>query len=180
MIQCFPSFSQSPLYGGSLTLYSSLSMILALHLLIIQATTWVLIASDILSSPLWVKIANAALFRGLLHINAARKSAIEHSMRWQQLSLRYFLASSTFVMHAPIIGVSWKVTSSDRICIRSVLRLSDETLLIRPHFPTFLFACYLWDSELNTLTTVYSSSDQSTFSVKAQGPIYDFRPNIWF
>ena len=51
--------------------------------------------------------------------------------------------SSTFVMHAPINGVSWKVTLSDRICIRFALRLSEEALLLRPHFPTFLSACYL-------------------------------------
>ena len=77
-------------------------------------------------------------------------------------------------MHALISGVSWKVTLSDRICIQFVLRLSDETLLLGPPVPTFLFACYLWSSKLNTITTVYSSSDQSTSSAEAQGPIYDF------
>ena len=34
----------------------------------------------------------------------------------------------------------------------------------------------LVDSELNTPTIVYSSSDQSTSSDKTQGPIYDFGP----
>jgi len=37
-------------------------------------------------------VAKTALFRGLLHINASRKLAIGHSMRWQQLFLRPFLA----------------------------------------------------------------------------------------
>ena len=77
-------------------------------------------------------------------------------------------------MHAFIRGVSWNVTLSDSICIRSVLRLSEEQLLLGPPVPTFLFACYLWGSKLNTITTVYSSSDQSTSSAEAQGPIYDF------
>ena len=63
-----------------------------------------------------------------------------------------------------------------------MLRLSEETLLLGPPFLTFPLACYLWDSRLNTLTIVYLSSDQSTFSakstssVKAQGPIYNFGP----
>ena len=57
-------------------------MILALHLLIIQSTTWVLVALDTLSGPLWVGIANAALFGGLLHINAAKKLVAKHLMQW--------------------------------------------------------------------------------------------------
>ena len=38
---------------------------------------------------LWVVVAKAALFRGLLHINAARKVVVMHLMWWQQLSHRY-------------------------------------------------------------------------------------------
>ena len=57
-------------------------MILTLHLLIAQAITWVLVPSDILSGPLWVGVAKVALFRGLLHINAARELVVEHLMRW--------------------------------------------------------------------------------------------------
>ena len=56
-------------------------MILALHLLIIQATTWVLVPSDTLSGPLWVGATKVALFRGILYINAARKLAAEHLIR---------------------------------------------------------------------------------------------------
>ena len=48
-------------------------MILALYLLIVQATTWVFVLSDTFPSPLWVRVAKAALFRGLLHINIVRK-----------------------------------------------------------------------------------------------------------
>ena len=55
-------------------------MILTLHLLIVQATTWVFVPSDTLSGPLWVGVAKTALLRGLLHINAARELAAEHLM----------------------------------------------------------------------------------------------------
>ena len=75
-------------------------------------------------------------------------------------------SSSMFVMLAPSSGVSWKVTLSDRICIRSSLDLSDKIFLLKTPFPTFPLECYLGDSKLNTLTIVYLSSDQSTFSPK--------------
>ena len=82
-------------------------------------------------------------------------------------------SSNMFAMLAPSSGVSWKVTLSDRAYIRSTLGLSEEIFLLRTPFHwniTFV------DFELNTLTTVYSSSNQSTSSDKVQGPIYDFRP----
>ena len=90
---------RSSIHGGSLTLYSSFWMILILHLLIIWVTTWVFVPSDTLSSFLWVVVAKTALFRGLLHINAARKLVARHSMRWQQLFFRYFL-TSTLPIHS--------------------------------------------------------------------------------
>ena len=81
-----------------------------------------------------------------------------------------------FIIHVLISGISWKVTLIDRIYIWSVLCLSEEILLLGPPPPTFPFATYSWDFKLNTLTTVYSFSDQSTSSAKAQSPIYSFRP----
>ena len=57
-------------------------MILAIHLLIAQATTWVLVPSDTLSGLLWVEVAKAALFKGLLYINAAKELATEHLIWW--------------------------------------------------------------------------------------------------
>ena len=57
------------------------------------------------------------------------------------------------------------------ICICSVLHLSDKILIL-----TFLFVTYSRDSKLNTLTTVYSSLDHPTFSVKVQEPIYNLGP----
>ena len=153
-------------------------MILTLHLLIIQATTQVLVTLNILSSLLWVGTTNATLFRGLLNINVARKLAAGHSMRWQQLFLRYFLAFTLLVrsrctsFSAEFPGMSlWVIEYT-----WSVLCLSEETFLLGPHFLTFPLACYLWDFELNTLTMVYSSSNQSTSLAKTQDPIYNFGP----
>ena len=48
-------------------------MILALHLLIMQATTRVLVPLDTFPNLLQVMATNAALFKGLIHINAARR-----------------------------------------------------------------------------------------------------------
>ena len=62
-------------------------------------------------------------------------------------------------MYVPISEISWKVTLNDKIYIWPVLGLSEETILLEPLFPTFPFARYLWDFELNTLTTAYSSLD---------------------
>ena len=53
-------------------------MILALHLLIVQAITWVLVLLDTFSNPLWVAAAKVALFKGFLHINAGRRFGGKH------------------------------------------------------------------------------------------------------
>ena len=82
------------LHGGFSTLYRLFLIIWTLHLLITWISTWVPIPSDTPFSLLWVAAAKAALFRGLLHINAARKVAVVHLMWWWQLFLRYFEFSS--------------------------------------------------------------------------------------
>ena len=49
---------------------------------------------------LWFSVSCGSLgtlFRGLLHINAARKVAIVYLMQWQQLFLRYFWVSFILV-----------------------------------------------------------------------------------
>ena len=53
------------------------------------------------------------LFRGLLHINAARKVAAVHLMWWQQLFPKIFLYHYllyTCLKSILIVGVSWKIT----------------------------------------------------------------------
>ena len=52
------------------------------------------------------------LFRGLLHINAVRKAAVVHLMRWWQFFSKIFLCSYPFPVHLKSIftaGASWKV-----------------------------------------------------------------------
>ena len=98
--------SGSLFHDGFLLLYSPLQMILAFHLLIIQAYTWVSVPLDTLSGVLWVIVANVALFRGPVHINAAKKLTAGHSMRWQQLSLRYFWVPILLV-HSCSGGATW-------------------------------------------------------------------------
>ena len=44
--------------------------------------TWVHVPSDTLFGFWWVVIAKAALFKGLLHINAAKKVDVVYLMRW--------------------------------------------------------------------------------------------------
>ena len=52
------------------------------------------------------------LFRGLLYINADRKAAVVHLMRWWQLFSQIFLCSYPFPVHLKSIftaGASWRV-----------------------------------------------------------------------
>ena len=103
MLQYSPLLFFLPLlHGGFSTLYRLFLIIWTLHLLIIWTLhllitwtpTWVPIPSDILFSPLWVAAVKATLFKGLLHINAAKKVAAMHLMWWWQLFHRYFEFSS--------------------------------------------------------------------------------------
>ena len=88
-LSIFSSISQ----GGSLILYNSLWIILALHLSFIWDFTWVFVPLDISSGSLWVVITRDSLFRFLLHINAVRKVVIVNLMQWQQLFLGSFVLS---------------------------------------------------------------------------------------
>ena len=67
-----PPFFAIPHSWGSLSLYITFQSILTLHLLIVQATIWVLIPSAIFPNPLWVAATKVALFMGPFIINAAR------------------------------------------------------------------------------------------------------------
>ena len=79
-----------PFNEESSTLYSLFWIIFTFHLLIIWTLTWVLVPLVTFPSSLWVAVAKIALFRGLLHINAANRVAVVHLMRWCQHSLTYF------------------------------------------------------------------------------------------
>ena len=75
------------------------------------------------------------LFRGLLHINAARKVAAMHLMRWWQLFPKIFLYSyllRTCLKSIHIVGVSWKTTQVTRMPAQLIFVRSEEGVLLRP------------------------------------------------
>ena len=74
----FWSFPQ----GRSLTLYNSFWTILTLHLSVIWTLIWVHVPLDTLFNFLWVVIVKTILFMSILYINAAKKVAVVHLMRW--------------------------------------------------------------------------------------------------
>ena len=90
---------------------------------------------------LCVREANVALFRGLLHINAARKLAAESLMRWQQFSPQIFQDSPLyFVFFAIFICVcrtSRNILSDGRLLVQT------STLFIRGNTcPRCAFLCH--------------------------------------
>ena len=77
------------------------------------------------------------------------------------------------MINVPIIETPWKLTLNDRICIRSMFRLSEETLLLGP--PFHLHVTY---GTLNlTLSLLFIRPRTNQYSrprPKAQGPIDNF------
>ena len=62
----------------------------------------------------WLK----TLLRGLLHINAVKKAATVHLMRWWQLFLKIFMYPyqlRTCLESIFIVGISWKITQVTRM-----------------------------------------------------------------
>ena len=75
------------------------------------------------------------LFRGHLHINAARKAAVMHLIRWQQLFPQIFLCSYPFPVHLKSIfvaGASWKVVQSKTKLTLLIHVRSEEDDPLRP------------------------------------------------
>ena len=107
---------RSPLHGGSLTLYSSARTILALHVSIIWAITWVLVPSNTPSNLLWVRVAKVTLFRGLLHINAARVLAVVHLMGRQQLFLKLLYHHASMYLHVLLVFFFGRLSEIVSVC----------------------------------------------------------------
>ena len=92
-------FSRSPIFGGSLTLYTSFQSILTLQLLIMQVITRVLVPSATFPNPLWVAATKAALFRGHFLINVARTLVGCIQCRGDNFSLDYFCTIRLWVSY---------------------------------------------------------------------------------
>ena len=92
----------------------------------------------------WLK----TLFRGLLHINAARK-AVVHLMRWWQLFPKIFLYPYHLLTHLKsifIIGISWKSTQVNRMLAWLTFVRSEENDPLGPRPSTLSWQDYrLWD-----------------------------------
>ena len=79
------------------------------------------------------------LFRGLLHINAARKVAVVHLMQWWQLFPKIFLYPyllCTCLKSILIVGVSWKITQVTWMPARLTFVQSEESDLLGPWLST--------------------------------------------
>ena len=75
------------------------------------------------------------LFRGLLHINVARKVAAVHLMRWWQLFPKIFMYPyrlRTCLKSILIVGVSWKITQVTRMPTGLIFVRSEEDDLLGP------------------------------------------------
>ena len=90
----------------------------------------------------WLK----PLFRGLLHINEARKVAAVHLMRWWQLFPKIFPYSyllRTCLKSILIVGVSWKITQVTRMLTRLIFVWSEEGNILGPQPSTLSLRNYL-------------------------------------
>ena len=88
------------------------------------------------------------LFRGLLHINVARKVAIVHLMRWWQLFSQIFLCSYPFPVHLKSIftaGASWKVTQvKTKFTLLTFVRSEEDNPLGPTPLDIYLLYYLLW------------------------------------
>ena len=94
------------------------------------------------------------LFRGLLLINAAKKVAAVHLMRWWQLFPKIFLYHyllRTCLKSILIVGVSWKITQVTRILARLIFVRSEEDNLLGPQPSTLSLRDYLFWGPLSHL-----------------------------
>ena len=91
----------------------------------------------------WLRL----MFRGLLHINAARKVAAVHLMRWWQFFPKIFLYPyplRTCLKSILIVGVSWKIAQVTRMLARLIFVQSEEGNLLEPQPSTLSLCDYLF------------------------------------
>ena len=111
------------------------------------------------------------LFRGLLHINAARKVATVHLMWWWQLFPKIFLYPyllCTCLKSILIVGVSQKIAQLTRMFARLIFVRSEEVTLLGPQPFTISLRDYLFWGLLSHLLLL------GCIPISKQG----LRPNI--
>ena len=146
------------------SLYSCSSSNPALKYVSYQASSLVLCERQ------WLR----TLFRGLLHINVARKVAAVYLMRWWQFFLKIFLHPyllRTCLKSILIIGVSWKITQVTRMLARLIFFRSEEGALLEPQLSTLSERDYLlWNlpSHLLILRRILISKQDLRPNIKVQ------------
>ena len=145
-----------PFHKGFFILYSSLWIILTLHLSFIWDFTWVSVPLNISSGSLWVVITRVSLFRFLLHMNAVRKVVIVNLMQWQQLFLGSFVLSLLPFKSIGHVLLSLNFLEGSSNCWDIDLRYVNR---IREDFPprTFLFMLLTYGA-LGWAFTIYWQS----------------------
>ena len=164
-----------PFHKWFFILYSSLWIILTLHLSFIWDFTWVSVPLDISSGSLWVVITRVSLFRFLLHINAVRKVVIVNLMQWQQLFLGSFVLSLLpfkSIGHVLLSWTSWKIPPVVGIQIWDMLAISERIFLLGCSSTCFL------PTRPYARPLLFTSSLLKRFIVlgQAHGPTYYFGP----
>ena len=170
-----PFFFGSFFYEESFPLYILLRTILILYLLIIWAFTWVPVPSNILFSFLWVAVAKVALFRGLLHINAARKVATMLYCDGGSFPLNIFRSPSFSYVHKAH-PYHWSFLEDHSNCWSTYFELYSSSPKMSFSSDNLSFIPYLWEFNWEHLIIICSSSDLSMSSNKAQCPIYGLEP----
>ena len=87
------------------------------------------------------------LFRSFLHINAVRKVAAVHLMRWWQLFPKMFLYPyplCTCLKSILIVGVFWKIAQVTWMLARLIFVQSEEGNLLRPQPSALSLRGYLF------------------------------------
>ena len=87
------------------------------------------------------------LFRGLLHINAAKKVATVHLMWWWQIFPKiclYPYPLRTCLKSILIVGVSWKIAQVTRMLARLIFVRFEEGNLLGPQPSTVSLHDYLF------------------------------------
>ena len=88
------------------------------------------------------------LFRGILHINAIRKAAVVHLMRWWQLFSQIFLCSYPFPVHLKSIftaGAFQKVTQvKTKLTLLTFVRFEEDDPLGLMPLNIYLLYYLLW------------------------------------
>ena len=142
-LSCFRSLS----HGDFLLLYSTLQLVIALHLLTIWASTWVPVPSDIPLLFLWVALAKIILFSCPFYINAVGKVAPLHLMRqlWlppERLAFSFYLGRFLTVYRA-CVGLPFSASEETHLLGRP-LNKSGPTRLGWKSSGHVFTSCYGW------------------------------------